>query len=91
MRTSVQTIVRHMVSLDKSEEFTIKPPRGWRNWTVRLIEVNEGAFFLYGGPGKNKRDACVQLHHGFRSVEEVPTMPAYIARAVERSLESLKQ
>ena len=92
MQTSTQTIVRTTIVLDKSEEFTFMYLRYSfleLPWRVNAIEVQGGCFFVFGGPGRNKRGASLRFNYGFRSVALLPTMPTYIADEVESALRGL--
>jgi hypothetical protein len=100
MITSTQTIVRTNILLNKpSEEFSVRRPArtrwertGWgRLWRVNAIEVHQDCFFLIGGPGQNRSGASQRLDYSFRSPEELPTMPTYIADAVTRALANLAE
>ena len=76
--------------LDEAEEFTIRPPRSLRKWTVDWIEIHDGYFFLYGGPGRNKQGVCRRIKYAYCTVEEAKGMPAYIAGEVRRALIALE-
>lgn len=88
MQVNIQTIVRYNITLDKSEEFVVKPPGTRRKWWINLIQVHDGYFFLFGGT-RFHSGACMEINHGYRSVSEVPTMPTYVAKEVIRALETL--
>lgn len=92
MKVSDQTRVTHRraIELDRTEEFSVKPPTGWRNWTISLIDVYPTYFSLFGGPGRNKRGACLKIAYGYRSAGEVPTMPEYIANIVREAMKDMK-
>jgi len=88
MRISPHVFPQVVISLGGNEMFPAKAPGDWLSTRVTTIRVNDGYFMLSGTRGRSQRDR--QIHHGFRSVDELPQMPGAVQRTVTRLLEQLE-
>ncbi len=93
MKTSRKKVVTMMISLKEDERFIIKHPRGRQTCKVKLIEVHDGYFFVYGDLSwrKNQPGACLKMQHTFTSINDEALMPYAVAHEIQRCLNLMRE